>query len=173
MAYKPFNVIISHLPGLDARQRVATFMRQTVGYFYIAGYVSNNLVLGKVRDPLAAAEALLSRLSPQSPILRFIPVLEITGTRLSEVRPVVLELLSRRPGSFAIRLDGHLEDEEGRPMSRRDAIVALAEGVERKVDLERPEVLVYVKVVKFRGRWVSAIYVGDPKYVISVAKLPP
>lgn len=172
MTYKPFNVIITHLPSPHARWKIASFMRKTAGYFYITEY-SSNVVLGKVKDPIAAAEALASNLTPSSPFLRFIPVLEVRSPRLREVKQAVEELLSKQgEGSFAIRLDGHLEDEEGRLMSRRDSIVMLAEGIERKVDLENPDVIVYVKVVRFRGRWVAAIYVGSPKHILSVAKLP-
>ncbi|MEN2999408.1 MAG: THUMP domain-containing protein [Acidilobaceae archaeon] len=172
MSFKPFNAIITHLPGPHVRWKIADFMRRTTGYFYIAEYTSN-VILGKVRDPIAAAESLAASLTPSSPILRYIPVLEIRSPRLREVKGAIVELLSRQgEGSFAIRLDGHLEDEEGRLMSRKDAIVALADGIERRVDLENPDVLVYVKIVRFRGRWVAAVYVGSPKHIISVAKLP-
>lgn len=171
MRYRPFNAIVTHLSGAYFRRKAVSALRQILGTFYVVDY-SLNVTLGRVRDPIEAAAALRASISKGVPILRFIPVLDVRSVSVDDVKSSVLALMSSQPeGPFGIRLDGHLM-EGSKMLSRRDAIVRLAEGIEREVNLDQPKVLIYIKVVKLWGRWVSAIYVGDPANIVSTVKPP-
>lgn len=171
MRYRPFNAIVTHLSGSYFRRRAISALRQMLGTFYVVDY-NLNVTLGRVRDPIEAASIIKGNLDRRLPILRFIPVLDVRSVMLDDVKSSVLELMASQPeGPFGIRLDGHLM-EGSKMLSRRDAIVRLADGIEREVNLDEPTVLIYIKVVKLWGRWVSAIYVGSPENIVSAAKPP-
>jgi len=42
--------------------------------------------------------------------------------------------------------------------------------VDRDVNLSNPDVLIYVKVTKFKGRYVAAVFVDNPRYIFSSVK---
>ncbi|MEM0491322.1 MAG: THUMP domain-containing protein [Acidilobaceae archaeon] len=129
-------------------------------------------MLGRVKDPIEAVNIIKSNITPKTTILRIIPVNEVRSVKLADVKSSILNLLSKiGEGSFAIRLEGHLLDDNGKIMRRIDSIVKLADEIDRSVNLKNPDILVYVKIVKFRGRWVSAIYVGSPNNIVSTVKM--
>ena len=167
----PFNLIVTHLPGPENKRKALWILRQALPAFSIA-YSRPHIILGIVRDPQEAVEILKSSLTRKSPILRVIPVSRVEAAFTSDVKRVVEEILKKQPeGSFAVRLDGYLRDDNGRLMRRRDAIIAIADSIDRKVNLNSPDILVYIKVVKFRGRRLAAIYVGPPDNIISTVKM--
>ncbi|MFZ8794214.1 MAG: hypothetical protein ACO2O2_10080 [Acidilobaceae archaeon] len=161
-----FNLIVTHLPGPEAKRRTIWTLKQLLPGFVIA-YSRPNIVLGRVSDPLEAVNTLKVNLPPKTPILRVIPVLEVRGVRVLEVKDAVEKLMAKAgDGSFAIRLDGHLEDEGGRLLSRMEAIEVIARGIDRRVNLRNPDILVYIKTVRIYRRWFSAIYVGHPSNIL-------
>lgn len=167
----PFNLIVTHLPGPESKRRAIWILRQALPAFSIA-YSRPHIILGIVRDPLEAVEILRSSLTRKSPILRVIPVLRVEAPFTSNVKKAVEEILRTQPeGSFAVRLDGYLRDDSGRLMRRRDAIIAIADNIDREVNLNNPDILVYIKVVKFRGRRLAAVYVGPQDNIISTVKM--
>lgn len=125
-----------------------------------------------MNDPIKAVDILRKNLPPKTTILRVIPILEVRSVKVLDVKEAVEKLLkSMSEGTFAIRLDGYLEDENGDLMKRRDSIELIARDIDRKVNLKNPDVLVYIKTVKLGRRWVSAIYVGNPSNIISTVKM--
>lgn len=165
-----FNLIVTHLPGYYERREALDELRWILDSIDVVERYNNVLLLWVPR-PREAVERLRRKLPEGTPVLRVIPVDRVTGLGVSEVREAVHELLSRAgPGSFAVRIDGHLVDEEGRLMHRVDSARVIAEGVERPVNLKSPEVLVYVKVVGRPGRRRAAIYVGPPRGILSLAR---
>lgn len=165
-----FNLIVTHLPGPEGKRRAIWTLKQLLPDLSIVDS-KPNILLCTVEDPLKAVEVLRSSLPPKTTILRVIPVLDVRSVKVSDVKSSVENLIAKTEGgSFAIRLDGHLEDERGRLMSRRESIEIIASGIDRRVNLRNPDVLVYIKVVKLGRRWVAAIYVGKPSNIISTVK---
>ncbi len=164
-----FNLIVTHMPGYHMRRAAVDDLERVVGRVMVV-WARQNVVYAVVPDARAAVEALRARLTPKTPILRVIPIDEVVRPRVEEVRMAVHRLLAARPpGSVAVRIEGYLSGPGG-PMHRRDAAIAIMEGVERPVNLGSPDVLVYVKVARFRGGRVAAVYVGPPKGILSVVK---
>ena len=169
MEEPPFNLIVTHLPG---RPNARTAERQLVWLLPSIRIVYRmpNIILAKTPDPRDTVARLKRSLPAETPILRVIPVDAVVEARVEAVKRVVHRLLSQAPeGSYAIRLDGHLEDEEGRRMHKIDSIRVIADGIERPVNLDNPDILVYIKVVKYRGRR-AAVYVGPPNGILSTVK---
>jgi len=131
-----------------------------------------NLIFARVRDPDRAVDMIRGSIGRDTVILRVIPVYRVVDPNIEAVKRAVDDLmLQAGDGSFAVRVDGYLRDEEGRLMHRRDAAIRIAEGIERRVDLGNPDILVYVKVVRIRGRYSAAVFVGPPSLVLSTAKV--
>lgn len=165
-----FNLIVTHLPGPHFKRRSREILEQLLDVVIIES--RPHIILCRVPDPLKAIEILRKNLTPRSPILRVIPVIAVTRPRLDDVKRIVLEAISKQPeGSFAIRIDGKLYSSTGEPLSKMDAIKAIAEEIDRRVDLKNPDVIVYIKLTRFRGRRWAAIYVGRPEYILSTARL--
>ena len=166
----PFNLIVTHLPGWpnarDAERHLYWLLREVE-----VVHRAPNILLARVPDPRDAVARLRRSLPASTPILRVIPVDDVVYPRVDEVRESVHRLLAEAPeGSFAIKLDGHLYSEEGDRMHKLDAIKIIADGLDRPVNLSSPDVLVYIKVVRYRGGYLAAVYVGPPDGILSVVK---
>lgn len=165
-----FSLVVTHIPGWHERREALDEVRHILGSVeYVGGY--NNVLLLWTPRPLEAVERLRVGLPKWTPILRAIPVLDVVPPRVDAVRESVHRLLpSSPPGPFAIRIDGYLVDADGRLMHRLDSIKIIAEGIERPVNLRRPSVLVYIKVVGRPAHRRAAIYVGPPRGILSVPR---
>ncbi|MEM0340393.1 MAG: THUMP domain-containing protein [Acidilobaceae archaeon] len=164
-----FNLIVTHLPGPYAKRRAREILEQLLDISILES--RPNVLICRVPDPLNAIEQLRRQLPLKSPILRAIPVTAVTRPRVEDVKRVVMEAVSSLPeGSFAVRIDGRLWSSSGEPLSKLDAVKIIAENIDRKVNLKNPDILVYVKVIRFRGRRWAAVYVGHPSFVFSTVK---
>jgi len=167
---QPFNLIVTHLPGWPNARDAERQLYWLLDNIEIV-YSRPSLILAKVGDPREAVARLRRSLPAHTPILRVIPVDAVTYPRVEEVRRVVHDLLAKTgEGTYAIKLDGHLYSEEGELMHKIDSIKIIAEGVERKVNLSNPDILVYIKVVPFRRGRLAAIYVGPKSGILSTVK---
>ncbi len=167
---KPFNLIITHLPGWPNAREAEKHLYWLLDDVKIV-YGRPGIILALVDDSRKAVERLRRSLPEHTPILRVIPIDAVTYPRVNEVRKMVHTLLSSvGEGSFAIRLDGHLYDENGEIMHKIDSIRIIANDIERQVDLSKPDILVYIKVVPYRRGRLAAIYVGPPKGILSTVK---
>jgi len=165
-----FTLIVTHVPGYFERREAVSELRSILGVVEVVSRYNNVLLLWHPR-PLEAVNILRRSLPKSTPILRVIPVLDVRRPLVTEVREAVHKLLTRAPrGSFAIRIDGYLVDEDGRLMHRLDAVKFIAEGVERPVNLESPDVLVYIKVVGRPAHKAAAIYVGPREGILSIPR---
>ncbi len=168
--YVPFNLIVTHLPGYPNKRDAIRQLSWLLDDIEIVDS-RPNILLAKVPDPDSAVASLRRSLPENTPILRIIPVHAVAYPKVESVRPVVHELLRKQPqGSFAIKLDGHLYDSEGRMMHKVDAITVIADGIDRPVRLKKPDILVYIKVVRYRRSYLAAIYVGKPEGILSASK---
>lgn len=165
-----FNLLATHLPGYYARRRAVEELGEAVGSLRVV-WRWQNIIYAWVPDPRGAVRRAASSLPGNTVVLRVIPVDAVVEPVIGEIRRVVRGLLERAPpGSFAVRVDGHPVDESGRMMHRRDAAIALAEGVDRPVNLSAPDVLVYVKILRYRRGYKAAVYVGPPGGILSTVK---
>ncbi len=164
-----FNLIITHLPGYDEKREAAKHIHWLLDEYEIVESRPNIMLL-RIPNPDDAAARLARSLPENTPILRVIPVHAVTYPSVENVREVVHELMRGRKGSFAIKLDGHLLDSEGARMHKTDAIRIVAEGIENPVNLSNPDILVYIKIVRYRRNYLAAIYVGSPEGIVSTRK---
>lgn len=167
-----FNLIVTHLPGSPAKREAIMELRRLLNDEVDIVATAPNIIFARVRDPDEAVSRIRSGLGEDTVILRVIPVYRVVDPNIEAVKKAVDDLLLQAdPGSFAVRVDGYLRDSDGSLMHRRDAAIKIAEGVDRPVNLSSPDVLVYVKVIRIRGRYSAAVYVGPSSGIVSTAGL--
>ena len=165
-----FNLIVTHLPGKPAKVKAIRDLKEALGDFVIVDS-RPNIIISLVDNALGAVKLLRERLPRDTPILRVIPVSSVTLIIVDYVEKSVRSLVERAEGAtFAIRLDGKLYDSEGRVLGWREAIERIASGINKKVNLSNPDILVYIKTVKVKGRSYAAIYEGSPQGIMSTVK---
>ncbi len=168
---KLFNIVVSHQPGRDSYMEALRYLRAYLPDFRVQ-YTRQSIILGKVNDPYKAVEILRARLPPDSPILRVIPVDEVTPPFLEDVIDAVKRLYpSRIPTSakFAVRVEGRLYRRgDGNEVSRLEAQRLIGDVVDRDVNLSKPDYLILVKVVRIqRDLAYAAIMIAPPSSVYS------
>ena len=166
-----FNLIITHEPGLDNYRWARNQIRQLIGegLRYISSYQS--VILYDVdEDPHEVAKRLREALSGQAtPIIRAIPIDYVTQPYIDDVEEVVKEISDKIPPqhTFRITLEGHLYMLVGGRRVRLhtiDSIRVLAKHIDREVNLEHPDTVLYIKVVKYmRGRRKAGISLLKPE----------
>ncbi|MCE4599411.1 MAG: THUMP domain-containing protein [Desulfurococcales archaeon] len=165
-----FNLVVSHLPGAASKREAIRELKMLIDDFEVRD-VAPNLIYGWVKDPLGAVETLRSNLPSNTTILRVIPVMAVTPPYVDSVKSRIVELLEKAgQGSIAIRLDGYLQNDDGLLLHKREAIEALAEGLDRRVNLDNPDILVYIKVYRLRNKYVAGIYVGPKSGILSIPR---
>lgn len=162
-----FNLIVSHLPGLHSRRIVREDMRRVLGDKVSFPLQGQSLTLALYQgDPLEAVNLLREGLPRDTVILKVVPALEVVEPEISAVKDAVHRLLDGQPdGSYAIRIQGRIT-RRGYPLGSREAIDEIARGVERPVNLSKPDILVLVRVVRVGGFEAAAIYVGPPSGIL-------
>jgi len=173
-----FNLIVTHEPGLDNYRWARNQLRQLLGESirYVGSYQS--VILYDVdEDPHEVATRLRNTLKGSgTPIIRIIPIDYVSDPYINDVAEVVKGLATKLPegASFRITLEGHLyyrgEDGKLRRMHTLDSIKELAKYVDNPVNLENPQYVVYVKVVRyFRGRRKAGISLVKPEEISRVS----
>lgn len=166
----PFNLIVTHMPGWPNARDAERHLEWLLDDVEIV-HRAPNIILAKTHDPRAAVERLRRSLPASTPILRVIPVDTVTYPSVEDVKKAVHKLLEEQPpGSYAIKLDGHLYGADGDLMHKVDSIKIIADGIERPVNLSSPDILVYIKIVKYRRSHLAAIYVGPSSGILSTVK---
>ncbi|MEM3948082.1 MAG: THUMP domain-containing protein [Zestosphaera sp.] len=114
-----------------------------------------------------------------TPIIRIIPVDHVVEPYVDEVADVVKEIATQIPegSSFRITLQGHLisvcPDGRRRFMHSIDSIREIAKYVERPVNLENPDWVILIKVVKVsRGRRAAAVALLKPAELVNLRDYP-
>ncbi|ALL01186.1 hypothetical protein Pyrde_1138 [Pyrodictium delaneyi] len=171
--YRLFNLIVAHEPGYYSMRRALREIESILGRARVFD-APRSLLLLKVSDPYDAVRRIAREVTEDSAILRAIPIDLEVPPYVDYVASTAKELLSAkadRSTRFAIRLEGRLYDREtGRLLHKRDAIEIIADGIELPVDLDNPDLLVLVKVVRVhRSLGYAAIMVAPPCAVYSRA----
>ncbi|MEM2206627.1 MAG: THUMP domain-containing protein [Sulfolobales archaeon] len=151
-----FNLMIIHEPGVDNYSWVRNYIKQLLGdrVEYVSSYQS--VILYLAEDPHEVAKLIRESLTnTSSPVIKVIPIDYVVDPLINEVSRAVSELSSRIPSgqTFRITLEGHLlYDEEGflKELGSLEAIKELAKYVDRPVNLDNPDWIIYVRVVRFR-----------------------
>lgn len=147
-------MIVIHEAGADNYSWVRNYVSQLLGdkVRYASSYQS--VILYKAEDARGAAK-LIRESASNTPIIRVIPVDYVVEPEVGKVCEVVKELAIRIPPneSFRITLEGHLYRVNERGFTEElhtiDAVRELAKFVERPVDLENPQWVIYVRVVRY------------------------
>ena len=167
-----FNLIVSHQPGRAGYLEALRYLRAYLEGFQVF-YSRQSIILARVPDPYRAVKVLADRLPPDSPILRVIPVDEVTPSYLEDVVEKVKVLYPRRiprDARFAVRVEGRLYRREGGEVSRLEAHRVIGGVVDRPVDLRNPDYLVLVKVVRVSGGGYAGIMIAPPSSIYSRAR---
>lgn len=172
-----FNLIVIHEPGPDNWRWARNQLRQLLGVEgkILTSYQSVMLYFVE-GDPHQVADKLRESLrGGGTPIIRVIPVDYVVNPYLDEVIEAVKNIAVKIPQneSFRITLQGHLMsvDSEGRKtmMHSIDSIREIAKYVDRPVNLEKPDWVIFIKVVKvLRGRRVAAVSLLKPQELINL-----
>jgi tRNA acetyltransferase TAN1 len=173
---KLFNLIVAHEPGYYASREAMRTIRSVLGAVRLFA-APQSLLLLSVDDPYKAVAKLARELTDDSVILRAIPLDAVSSPYLDDVDKTVKKTLQEKYGSkngktFAIRLEGHLVDNEsGRLLHKDEAIRYLAKGIELPVNLDNPDILILVKIVRAsKGLYYAGIMVAPPCSIYSRAK---
>ncbi|AEM39410.1 THUMP domain-containing protein [Pyrolobus fumarii 1A] len=169
---KLFNLIVAHTPGRSGYMEALRYLQA-----YIPGlrvyYTRQSIILAKVPDPYAAVETLKHKLPPDSPILRVIPVDEVTSPYIEDVLEVVKRLYPRRipqDAYFAVKVEGRLMRRSGGEVGRLEAQREIGDIVDRPVRLKNPDFLILVKVVRLQSDLVyAAVMIAPPSSIYSKA----
>lgn len=155
-----FNVLITYEPGEGNSDWVFSQINSCIGTSYVVTRVKNSIILLSVQDPYSFWRNMKICLQGRdTPIHRVIPVDSIVDPILDKVAKIATKYaLERIPedNTFRVTIHGHLYalDERGRLVKVHsiEAIKAIAEHIERKVDLKNPQWVVYIRGVPVR-RW--------------------
>ena len=164
-----FNVIITLEPSRENVDWAFSQINSCVGSSYVVTRVRSSLILLSVAEPYKFWFEIKKCLQGKdTPIHRVIPVDEVVDPIINKVAERArLYALSRIPvnATYRITLHGKLYtiDDKGKlvKMHSIDAIKFIAKGIDRKVNLENPDWVVYIRTVAVR-RWqiVAAISVA-------------
>lgn len=172
-----FNLIVIHEPGPDNWRWARNQLRQLLG---VEGKILTSyqsvMLYSVDGNPHEVADKLReSLMGGGTPIIRVIPVDYVVNPYLDEVVEVLKNIVVKIPQneSFRITLQGHLMnvDSEGRRtlMHSIDSIREMAKHVDRPVNLEKPDWVIFIKVVKVsRGRRVAAVSLLKPRELINL-----
>lgn len=176
-----FNLVIIHEPGPDNWRWARNQLRQLLGVEgkILTSYQSVMLYFVE-GDPHEVASRLRESLrGGGTPIIRVIPVDYVVNPYLEEVIEVVKGIAPKIPQneSFRITLQGHLMSVG--PGGRReimhsiDSIREIAKYVDRPVNLDNPDWVIFIKVVKvLRGKRVAAVSLLKPHELINLRDFP-
>ncbi|MEM2207594.1 MAG: THUMP domain-containing protein [Sulfolobales archaeon] len=164
-----FNLIVVHEPGIENYERVRNYVKQLLGSKVIYAYSYQSVVLYKcLDDPHLCAETIRGGSREAGvPIIKAIPVDYVVRADIASVREAVRKLVGRIPQgeTFRVTLQGHLEEIRGDysiELSTDTAVREIASEVDRPVNLENPEWVVYVRVIKIGLARVATVSVLKP-----------
>ncbi|MDK6029318.1 hypothetical protein QPL79_08080 [Ignisphaera sp. 4213-co] len=168
-----FNVIITLDPNRENINWAFSQINSCIGTSYIIAKVRSSLILLSVSEPYRFwFEVKKCLQGKDTPIHRVIPVDEVVDPIITKVIEKARNYaLARIPvnASYRITLHGKIYaiDERGKlvKMHTIDAVKAIAEGIDRKVDLENPEWVVYIRTVPLK-RWHIVATISVAKAIV-------
>jgi len=167
-----FNLIVTHEPGPYNYRYVLSILRDILGDYRVvdAGY---SVLLLRVDDPYKAIEVLRDNRDKLVIIYRVIPVDRILDPYVEIIADEAGKLAKDKipeDKTYRVSLRGRLYWLETRlPAHSIDAIKVIAEKIPRKVSLENPDYIVYVRSIKFyHRRRLASLTVTETSNILSL-----
>jgi len=173
--YRLFNLIVAAEPAYPGPQRALRLVKTLLGNPMVFD-TPKSLILLRVDDPYAAVQQLEKQLGPDDPVLRAVPLDGETTPYVEDVAEAVKHLVAEKAAggrpSFAVKIEGHLYSREtGERLHSADAVRIIADGIDLPVNLDNPDLLVLVKVVRVgRAQRYAGIMVAPPASIYSRAR---
>ncbi|MEM3620127.1 MAG: THUMP domain-containing protein [Nitrososphaerota archaeon] len=98
-----------------------------------------------------------------STLLRFIPIEEVTSTRIEDIKEVAARLSAKIPEESSFRIT---VEKRHTSLSSQDIIKAVAEKINRRVSLKNPDYIVLIEILG----GVTGISVIRPDQIVSSMK---
>jgi len=114
-------------------------------------------VIEKVREILSSEPWRISSL------LRFIPIEEVVSTKIEDIAEAACKLSSKIPKESSFRIT---VEKRHTSLSSQDIIKAVAEKIERRVDLKNPDYIVLIEVLG----GLTGVSVIRPEQIVSSMK---
>lgn len=155
-----FNLIVTHEPGPYNYRYVLSILRDVIGDFQVIDS-SYSVILVKTSNPYSVIERFRRENIKPGVIYRIIPVDKVVDPYVEIVAEEASRLAHDKipeDKSYRVSLRGRLYWFETRlPAHTMDAIRVIAEKINRKVSLENPDYVVYIRSIKFyhRRRYAS------------------
>lgn len=167
-----FNLIITHEPGPYNYRYILSVLRDIIGDFRVVDSTYSVMLL-RVDDPYGIVRELGKHRDKLGVVYRVIPVDEVLDPYVEVVAERAAKLANERiplDKTYRVSLRGRLYWRETRlPASSIDAIRVIAEKINRKVSLENPDYVVYIRSVKFYYRKrVAALTVTETSNILSL-----
>ncbi|MCS7111348.1 MAG: THUMP domain-containing protein [Ignisphaera sp.] len=168
-----FNLVVTCEPGKENINWAFSQITDCIGSSYIVVRVRSSLILISVADPYSAWYRLKTCLyGKDTPIHRVIPVDSV-------VEPIIIRIVQEvqkyaliripQDSSFRITLHGKIFTMDGRgklaKLSSTEAIRMIAEGINRRVDLENPDWVIYIRSVPIK-RWNVLTAISVAKAIV-------
>ncbi len=175
--YRLFNLIVAAEPAYPGPQRALRLIKTLLGNPIVFD-TPKSLILLRVENPYEAVKRLEKQLGPEDPVLRVVPLDGETPPYVEDVAEAARSLVEEKAGAiggeptFAIKIEGRLYSREpGEPLHSADAVRIIADGIELPVNLDSPDLLVLVKVVRLsRAQRYAGIMVAPPDSIYSRAR---
>jgi len=164
-------LIITHEPGRYNYRYVLSVLSDLISDYQVID-AAHSVILLKVSDPYSVVKAFKENNVKPGVIYRVIPVDSVVDPYVEIVAEECYKLASMKlpeDKTYRISLRGRLYWYETRlPAHTMDAIRVIAEKINRKVSLEHPEYLVYIRSIKFyHRRRYAAITVTETSNILS------
>ncbi len=155
-------------------------LTQYIGGVYVVWKQRSLVLIRATRmDPYEAVKTIREQIDPRyTNILRVIPIDIVYSPVLEDVAKIIWDLVDEKikpDETFRITLEGHLfkVTEEGNLIEARsrESIDYIAKNIDRKVNLKKPDKVVYIKVVRVAGKPYAAVSICKPEDIISTQKM--
>jgi len=168
-----FNVIVTLEPSRENIDWAFSQINSCVGTSYVIVRVRSSLILLSVADPYKFwFDVKKCVYGKDTPLHRVIPVDAVVDPLIDRVAEKAQQYaLARIPENATYRITLHGKvftvDDRGRliKMHSTDAIRIVAEKINRKVDLDNPDWVVYIRTVNIR-RWRSVIAISVANSIV-------
>jgi tRNA acetyltransferase TAN1 len=166
-----FDLIVTHEPGPYNYRYVLSILRDVLGDFRVVD-ASYSVVLIHTGDPYRAVEKIRESGINPGVIYRVIPVDRVIDPYVEVVAEEASKLADERipsDKSYRVSLRGRLYWRETRlPAHTMDAIRVIAEKIKRRVSLENPDYVVYIRSIKFyHRRRFASLTVTETRNILS------
>ncbi len=142
--------------------------------FYVVRKQPSLLIIKHRKDPFEAVKKLKEVVDPRyTTLLKAIPFDYSVPADIEEVIKAVKEAAKKIPEGETYRITLHgpifeLKGDDWVELDKMEAIRRIAEVVDRPVNLDNPQWVVYIKSMPLRGIQVAGVSVHKPEWIFTV-----